>query len=124
MGDAVRRYTVYVVEDNHQLRDSLRWLLEGAGYRVTCFAGADEFLGACDAGGRCCLITDVVMPGMDGLDLLREMAQRALNIPSIVMTAYDSRLLRERVAAAGASGYLCKPFEANELLAYLGSLSG
>ena len=65
-----KKGTVYVVDDDEAVRDSLQWLLEGKGYRVRCFDSAESFLSRYDARETACLIVDIRMGGMTGLDLL------------------------------------------------------
>ena len=75
-GAATPLRTVYVVDDDEAVRDSLQWLLEGSSYRVRSFASAEDFLSGFEPDGVGCLVLDVRMPGMSGLELQAELATR------------------------------------------------
>jgi two-component system response regulator TtrR len=108
---------VYVVDDDQAVRDSLRWVIESAGYRVETYATAHEFLAACDTTRPACLVTDVRMPGMSGLDLQKRLAERQIEMPLIFITAHGTVPAAVHVMRAGAIDYLLKPFDNDALLA-------
>ncbi|HRL23146.1 MAG TPA: response regulator transcription factor, partial [Alcaligenes sp.] len=80
--------TIYVVDDDEAVRDSLRWLLEANGYRVRCFASGEEFLSAYDPAQVAVLIVDVRMPGMSGLELQENLIARKATIPIVFITGH------------------------------------
>ena len=80
--------TVFVVDDDRAMRDSLSWLLDSVGLRVRSYATAAEFLADHDPAQPGCLVLDVRMPGMSGLDLQAELARRGVELPTIVITGH------------------------------------
>jgi FixJ family two-component response regulator len=107
---------VYVVDDDESVRRALRRLLYSWGLRARTFASAAEFL---DSGSReedACLIADIRMPGLGGLDLQRELRAKGSTIPVIFITAFDTAETRERARALGAAGYFRKPVDDQALL--------
>jgi len=107
--------TVYVVDDDADVRDSLRLLLEASDFRVETFDSAAAFLTHPHA-ERACVVTDVRMPGMDGLALQEELAQRNAILPVIIMTGHGDVPLAVRAMRAGAIDFLEKPFEQESLV--------
>lgn len=106
---------VYVVDDDESMRNALRRLLRSAGLRADVFASAQEFLDRSRPGGGC-LVLDVRMPGMTGLELQKRLASTRPDLPVVLITAYATEALRQQALAAGASAFLTKPFEDRELL--------
>jgi FixJ family two-component response regulator len=107
---------VYVVDDDEALRDSLRWLLESAGYRVVMYSTAERFLLECEPDVAACLILDVRLPGMSGLDLQQELNRLGETLPIIFITGHaDARTALEALKS-GASYFLQKPFQDAQLL--------
>jgi FixJ family two-component response regulator len=106
---------VFVVDDDPSVRRGLTRLLRSGGLNAEAFASAEDFLrrAACDC--PCCLVLDVRMPGMTGLELQQRLAQRA-RIPIVFITAHDDPETRGRAMDAGALDYLTKPFEDEALL--------
>lgn len=107
---------VFVIDDHPGMRKSLRYLLESAGHRVETFATAREFLADHDPAQRGCLVLDMRMPGMTGLDLLDELANRSDYRPAIMITGFGSVPSAVRAMKAGAIDFLEKPFDDDELL--------
>ena len=107
--------TVYVVDDDPDMRDSLRLLLEASDIRVETFDTAITFLAQTHA-PNACLVTDVRMPGMDGLALQEELARRKDSLPIIVMTGHGDVPLAVKAMRAGAIDFLEKPFEEDALV--------
>ena len=107
---------VSVVDDDESLRRSLRNLLGSVGFRVETFASAEAFLQSIPQEHTRCLVVDLRMPGMDGLELLRHLSGRGIRIPAIVLTAHDDDEARQRSLQAGAVAFLGKPFNGNALL--------
>jgi len=107
--------TVFVVDDDAAIRDSLRMMLEMAGYEVRDFASAQSFLSDADLQGGC-LIVDVRMPGMGGLELQEELVRRKASIPVIVVTGHGDVPLAVRAMRAGAMDFVEKPFDQERML--------
>ena len=107
---------VYVVDDDEAVRDSLAVLLQSRDYTVRTFASAPEFLGAAPTLRVGCLVTDIRMPGMDGLELQQELVERQLGFPLIVITGHGDVPLAVRAMKAGAVDFIEKPFAAEMLL--------
>ena len=113
-----------VVDDDQAVREALPDLLREFGLAAHAFASAEELLAFDDLGGCSCLILDIAMPGMTGLDLQRELKQRGYGMPIIFITAQTDAMIRARAAEAGAVGVLLKPFSDTALLAALDTALG
>jgi FixJ family two-component response regulator len=102
---------VSIVDDDPLAREGIRELVESLGYRALAFVSAQDFLqsGAIAATG--CLITDLQMPGLSGLDLQERLQADGYHTPVILITAYPNEKHRSRAISAGAIGFLSKPFE-------------
>jgi RNA polymerase sigma factor (sigma-70 family) len=112
---------VYVVDDDDALRDSLRWLLESAGYRVSSHVNAECFLRAYKAGFACCLVLDVRMPGVSGLELQQELLRRGAALPIIFVTGHGDVPMAVEAVKNGAFHFLEKPFKDEQLLRLIDS---
>ncbi len=110
------RSLVSVVDDDESVRESLPDLLNEFGYAVRAFSSAETFLSSDCVDKTRCLILDVMMPGMTGLDLQQELTRRGHEIPVIFMTARKDEALRERAFKQGAVKFLNKPFSDTALL--------
>lgn len=108
--------TVYVVDDDPAMRSSLRWLIESVGLSVRTCASAREFLSTYRDGEHGCLVLDVRMPGMSGLDLQAELARLRIKIPILIITGYAEVPLAVRAMKAGAFDFIEKPFSDQTLL--------
>ena len=108
---------VFIVDDDDGLRDSLRALLESAGLRVQDFPRAAAFLDFYDSSREGCLIADVRMPDMDGLQLQEELGRRKIGLPIIIMTGDGDIPLAVRAMRAGAVDFIEKPFDDEAFLA-------
>jgi two-component system, LuxR family, response regulator FixJ len=108
--------TVYIVDDDQATRKSLRWLVETLGVPVKTFHCAVSFLDAYDPSQPGCLVLDVMMPGMSGLELQQELRQRGIDIPVIVLTGYGDVASAVRALKNGAVEFLEKPFNDEVLL--------
>lgn len=106
---------VYVVDDDDAVRDSLAFVFESGGYRPTTFATGAEALEGIATAVEGCVVTDVRMPGMNGVELLRALRARGDNRPVIVITGHGDVPLAVEAMKAGAADFLEKPF-ADELL--------
>ena len=103
--------TVFVVDDDAAVRDSLRALLESAGFLVRDFQSAREFLADKVLPNGGCLIADISMPDMDGLELQQELVNRAIDIPVIMITGHGDVPIAVRAMKAGAVDFIEKPFD-------------
>jgi FixJ family two-component response regulator len=109
--------TVFVVDDDVSIREALGGLIRSAGLEVRTFASAQEFLAVPPADSPCCLVLDVQLPGLSGLDLQSRMAQLNLEIPIVFITGHGDVPMTVRAMKAGALEFLTKPFLDQELLA-------
>ena len=107
---------VFVVDDDRAMRDSLRWLLESIGLSVRTYPTAADFLSDHDPAQPGCLVLDVRMPGMSGLDLQTELANRGSELPTIVVTGHAEVAMAVRAVKAGALDFIEKPFSDQLLL--------
>jgi FixJ family two-component response regulator len=112
---------IAIVDDDDDLRLSLDGMLASLGYAVRPYASAESFLASLSHGQPACLISDVQMPGMNGLELLRRVVASGLGLPVILITAYPDQTLRQHAAAAGGHCFLSKPFEEEALVSCLES---
>jgi RNA polymerase sigma factor (sigma-70 family) len=108
--------TVFVVDDDRAVRDSLRWLIQSVGLPVETFSTAAEFLASYTAPRPGCLVLDVRMRGMSGLDLQEELERRGVVLPVIVITGHADVPMAVRAMKAGAVDFLQKPFGDQALL--------
>src|SRR5262249_49230526 len=102
---------ISIVDDDDCVRESLRDLIESLGYDVATFQSAERFLEAADLTETSCLISDLQMPGLSGLDLQDQLIAGGHRIPVIFVTAFPEEKLRFRAMSAGAVGFLRKPFD-------------
>ena len=107
---------VYLVDDDFSVRDSLSLLIESTGQAVRCFESADDFLQKYDPNQAGCLILDVRMPNMTGLELQEELARRDFAIPIIFISGHADVPDSSRAFRAGAIDYMEKPFDSDLLL--------
>ena len=108
--------TVFVVDDDAPLRESLRNLIRSVGLRVELFASAQEFLQSQQPDTPSCLVLDVRMPGLSGLDLQKQTSEAGLEIPIIFITGHGDVPMTVRAMKAGAVEFLTKPFRDQDLL--------
>jgi RNA polymerase sigma factor (sigma-70 family) len=108
--------TVFVVDDDQAMRHSLEWLIESVGLRVRTFGSADEFLQSCYPGQAGCLLLDVRMPGMSGLELQSYLAHREIRLPVIIITGHGDIAMAVKAMQAGALNFIEKPFNDEALL--------
>jgi FixJ family two-component response regulator len=107
--------TVFVVDDDEAVRDSLRWLLEANGYRVQCFSSAEAFLEAYQPAQIGCLILDVRMTGMSGLELQERLIADGATLPIIFVTGHGDVPMAVSTMKKGAMDFIEKPFDEAEL---------
>jgi FixJ family two-component response regulator len=110
------RFIVMIVDDDQSLRRAARRLIKSHGYMVDTFASAESFLGSGRLDETACLVLDVHMPGLNGLELQSRLLALGRQIPIIFITAFTDENARAQALNAGAVGYLIKPFEQAELL--------
>ena len=118
-GGAIQRPLVAVVDDDESVRESLPDLLGELGFGAGVFASAEEFLASGSVRQTQCLVLDIAMPGMTGLDLQRELQARGHGIPIVFITAQKDEIVRKRAQEGGAVGFLLKPFSDTALLSAL-----
>ena len=111
-----KKGTVYVVDDDEAVRDSLQWLLEGKDYRVRCFESAEAFLSRLDAREVACLIADIRMGGMTGLELQDRLLERKSPLPIVFITGHGDVPMAVDAMKKGAVDFIQKPFKEDELL--------
>ena len=109
--------TVYLVDDDPDLRKAIERLLESAGLKVASFASAQQFLAAYHRHAPGCLVLDLAMPGLNGLQLQRELEQRASALPIVFLTGRGDIAASVQAMKHGASDFLTKPVDDTELLA-------
>jgi two-component system response regulator FixJ len=107
---------VYIVDDDDAVRDSLAVLLAAQPYAVSSFASAEDFLGAASSLPPGCLIADLRMPGMTGLELQRRLNEQNLDFPTIVITGHGDVPLAVRAMKAGAVDFIEKPYAVEAIL--------
>jgi FixJ family two-component response regulator len=110
------KHIVAAVDDDYRVRESIESLVASAGHTPLVFASAEEFLQSGAPESAICLITDVRMPGIDGLELQRRVKLQYPRLPVIFMTAHYDNEIRQRALSQGAAGFLYKPFDAADLL--------
>jgi len=108
--------TIYIVDDEPGMRKALSRLLRAEGFDARAFASPREFLEAYDAETSACLLLDVAMPEMDGMEFQQLLAQRGLQIPIIFLTAHGDIPMSVRAVKAGATDFLTKPVNDADLL--------
>jgi FixJ family two-component response regulator len=107
---------ISVVDDDASLRRSVRNLLTSMGFRVETFVSAEAFLESMHRDQTGCLVLDLRMEGMDGIELLRQLTVAGAPIPTVILTAHGDEEMRERALQGGAIAFLAKPFHADVLL--------
>ena len=112
-----KKGTVFVVDDDEPVRDSLQWLLEGNGYRVRCFDSAESFLSRYDPRELACLIVDIRMGGMSGLELQDRLLEEQSPLPVVFITGHGDVPMAVSTMKKGALDFIQKPFQEKELLA-------
>ncbi len=108
--------TVFIVDDDPAVRKSLRWLMESVGLRVQTYGSAQEFLAEFDPARAGCIVTDVRMQGMSGLELQERLVERGCRLPMIIMTAYGDVSMAVRAMKNGAVHFFEKPINNQMLL--------
>jgi FixJ family two-component response regulator len=113
---AVSSHKVLIAEDDESMREAVGRLLGAAGFDPSVYASAEAALDGHTGGQPACIVSDLRLPGMSGLELLEELRGRGWRAPFIVITAYDAPGVREETLRRGAAAYLVKPFRGSALL--------
>lgn len=108
---------VLVIEDDDSVRRATERLLNSAGVSTATYVSAEALLTVGPAEGDACVVSDLRLPGLSGLELLAELRRRGCVCPLILITAYDSASVREEAERSGVAAYVAKPFYAAQLLA-------
>ena len=111
-----KKGTVYVVDDDEAVRDSLQWLLEGKDYRVRCYESAEAFLSRYDPREVACLIADIRMGGMNGMELQARLIERQSPLPIMFITGHGDVPMAVESMKNGAMDFIQKPFQETQLL--------
>ena len=111
-----KKGTVYVVDDDEAVRDSLQWLREGKDYRVRCFDSAETFLARYDPREVACLLVDVRMGGMSGMELQDKLLERKSPLPVVFITGHGDVPMAVNTMKKGAMDFVQKPFKEPELV--------
>jgi len=112
-----RSISIFVVDDDEAVRESLVLLLETSGHRVAAYASGEAFLAALKPDADGCLLVDVRMPGIGGLEVQEELGRRGSAVPAIIMTGHADVPLAVRAMRAGAADFIEKPFTDETILA-------
>ena len=117
MSVMAKRGLVYVVDDDEAVRDSLQWLLEGKDYRVRCFESAEAFLSRYDPREVACLVADIRMGGMTGMELQDRLLERHYPLPIVFITGHGDVPMAVQTMKKGALDFIQKPFNEQQLMA-------
>lgn len=118
-----RKRLVAVIEDDDVARSALGRLLQVGGFEPALFDSAETFIASAAARSWLCLIIDVQLTGMSGIDLQNRLRSEGSNVPVIVLTANRAAVVRERAEQAGCFAFLSKPFSGTAILGMLGSIA-
>ena len=110
---------ISVVDDDTSFRRATARLIHSLGHSVASFGSAEEFLRSGRLDDTACLVSDVKMPGMDGIELQSRLRQQGSRMPVIFITAHPDTSARKRAMASGAVGFLSKPFRDDDLISCL-----
>ncbi len=119
-----RKSVIAIVDDDHSVREALTSLVRSLGYVAVAFECAENLLKSRRRRNVSCVIADVQMPGMTGIELHNRLVSSGEPIPTILITAFPDERSRERALQAGVIGYLAKPFSEDDLLACIRSSLG
>jgi len=107
---------VAIVDDDKSLRNATQDLLKAAGFSTATFEDAESFLGSASRASAACLVADMRMPGMSGVELYQALVASGHSIPTVIITAHPDEVAQARGRVAGLTCYLIKPFTPDELL--------
>lgn len=108
--------TVFIIDDDRAVRESIQDLVESVGLQAECFATGQDFLSSKRTTGPCCLVLDVRLPHMSGLDFQRQLAESGVHIPIIFITGHGDVPMSVKAMKSGAVEFLIKPFRDQDLL--------
>ena len=111
-----KKMMISIVDDNESVREAMTGLMRSVGFSAQAFQSAEGFLRSSRLDRTACLVTDMQMPGMTGLELHRRLVASGKPIPTILITAYPDESVRARAKEAGVICYLTKPFNEDDLL--------
>jgi len=114
------RPLVAIVDDDKSIRNATQDLLKAAGFSTAAFEDAESFLGSASRARASCVVADMRMPGMTGLELYQELVASGRAIPTVIITAHPEEIANARAREAGITCYLTKPFTPDELLECVG----
>jgi len=112
----IEKPLVAIVDDDKSLRNATRDLLKAAGFSTAAFEDAESFLGSASRAATACVVADMRMPGMTGLELYQALVASGEGIPTVLITAHPHERTQSRAREAGITCYLSKPFEPDDLL--------
>lgn len=116
MNNSNRRPTIFVVDDDEAMRDSIHWLLESVNLDTRMFSCASDFVASCEPDEQGCLLLDIRMPGMSGMELLEVLKYSGIALPVIIITGHGDVPMAVRALKHGAFDFIQKPFNAQDLL--------
>ena len=119
-GKMAERPLVAIVDDDNSHRNATRNLLKAAGFSTATFEDAESFLGSASRAAAACLVADMRMPGMSGLELYQALVASGEGIPTVIITAHPEERTQSRAREAGITCYLSKPFAPDDLLECVG----
>ena len=109
-------FTIAIVDDDASVRQALGSLVRSLGHHAALFDSAEQFLDAASIEARSVVVTDVQMPGMNGIELQERLRRDGHGVPVIFITAFPEEALRRRAMAGGATCFLAKPFEGDAMI--------
>jgi FixJ family two-component response regulator len=115
---------IAIVDDDASVRKALARLLSASSFDIDTYGSARDFLASLRTGKPDCLVVDLHMPELTGFDLQRQLARVGVQIPTIVITAYNEPGLRERCQSAGAAAFLLKPLNGSTLIGVINAATG
>ena len=110
---------IAIVDDDESVREATKSLVRSLGYEAAAFCSAEEFLESAQLKTTACLITDVRMPGMSGVELQDRLIADGRVLPTVFISAFSDERVQQKVLDSGAVGYLHKPFEEDRLIAFI-----
>jgi FixJ family two-component response regulator len=111
-----KKAIVYIVDDDDSVRGAIKRLIRSAGMEAQTFASGGDFLKSKFRDQKTCMVADVRMPGMSGLELYQKMVERGFKLPVIFITGFDTAEIRSQAKKSGAFGYFLKPVDDQALL--------
>lgn len=110
---------IAIIDDDESVRVAIESLIRSFGFRTSVFASAEAFLASSSMPQAHCLITDVQMPDMSGIELFDVLRARGAGLPVIFITSFPEERVRRRAQEAGAVGFLAKPFDADSIMGFV-----